>query len=104
MCWWAAQVLAPAAREININEKIMALYLDHLVPGITQPGDDNNYGSAAVYDVLALQVCRLTSTVSCCCVKSRPRPLAPESLPLKSFQAQKVLPGRDEGFALNFKV
>ncbi|EIE23707.1 chorismate mutase [Coccomyxa subellipsoidea C-169] len=48
-------VLAPFAREININDKIMQLYLDHLVPGITQPGDDNNYGSAACHDVLALQ-------------------------------------------------
>lgn len=50
------QVLAPYAREININSKIMALYLDHLLPGITQPGVDNNFGSSACYDVLALQV------------------------------------------------
>jgi hypothetical protein len=52
MCW---QVLAPYAREININEKITALYLNHLLPGITQPGVDNNFGSSACYDVLALQ-------------------------------------------------
>ncbi len=52
----ALQVLAPYAREININDKVMALYLDHLIPGITEPGTDNNYGSSAMYDVLALQV------------------------------------------------
>ena len=50
------QVLAPYARDININDKVMALYLDHLLPGITQQGADNNYGSSAMYDVLALQV------------------------------------------------
>lgn len=33
----------------------MNMYLDHLVDGITSPGDDNNYGSAAMYDVLCLQ-------------------------------------------------
>ncbi|BDA47666.1 Chorismate mutase 1, chloroplastic [Coccomyxa sp. Obi] len=50
-----AEVLAPCARRININDKIFSLYLDHLIPGITQPGDDNNYGSAALSDVLTLQ-------------------------------------------------
>ena len=50
-------MLAPYARDININDKVMALYLDHLLPGITEPGTDNNYGSSAMYDVLALQVC-----------------------------------------------
>lgn len=50
------QVLAPCARDININDKVMALYMDNLLPGITQPGTDNNYGSSAMYDVLALQV------------------------------------------------
>ncbi|KAK9814496.1 hypothetical protein WJX72_006773 [[Myrmecia] bisecta] len=49
------QVLAPCAKQININDQIMDLYLQHLLPGITQPGDDNNYGSAAMYDVLCLQ-------------------------------------------------
>jgi chorismate mutase len=42
-------------RAININEKVTALYLEELLPGITQPGDDGNYGSAAMHDVLALQ-------------------------------------------------
>ena len=50
------QVLAPCARDININGDVMALYLEQLLPGITAPGDDGNYGSAACYDVLCLQV------------------------------------------------
>lgn len=33
----------------------MRLYLDELLPGITATGDDNNYGSAAMADVLCLQ-------------------------------------------------
>lgn len=33
----------------------MNLYLDELVPGITEEADDNNYGSAAMQDVLCLQ-------------------------------------------------
>ena len=49
------QVLAPCAEAINLNNLIMDLYLQELVPGITEPGDDNNYGSAAMQDVLCLQ-------------------------------------------------
>ena len=49
------QVLAPCAETINLNNVIMDLYLQELVPGITEPGDDNNYGSAAMQDVLCLQ-------------------------------------------------
>lgn len=48
-------VLHAAADGININRQIMDLYLDTIVPEITQPGDDSNYGSAAMYDVLCLQ-------------------------------------------------
>ena len=50
-----AQVLAACAERININAEIMALYLEQLLPGITAPDDDGNYGSAACYDVLCLQ-------------------------------------------------
>ena len=50
------QVLAPWSKDINLNANVMAMYLEHLLPGITQPGDDNNHGSAAMYDVLCLQV------------------------------------------------
>lgn len=49
-------MLAPYAKEININNDVMNMYLRHLLPGITGGGDDGNYGSAACYDVLCLQV------------------------------------------------
>lgn len=48
--------LAPGAHNINLNKKILPLYLETILPGITQPGDDGNYGSSAMLDVLALQV------------------------------------------------
>ena len=48
-------MLAPCAGRININGDIMALYLEQLLPGITAPEDDGNYGSAACLDVLCLQ-------------------------------------------------
>lgn len=48
-------VLAPCAADINRNDTIMALYLQHILPVITTPGDDANYGSAATLDVLCLQ-------------------------------------------------
>ena len=49
------QVLAPGSKAINVNDRIMDLYLQRLMPGITEPGDDNNYGSSAMGDVLCLQ-------------------------------------------------
>lgn len=49
------QILAPGAKAINFNNQIMKLYLDELMPGITEDADDNNYGSAAMQDVLCLQ-------------------------------------------------
>ncbi|KAK9862077.1 hypothetical protein WJX84_001660 [Apatococcus fuscideae] len=49
------QVLAPCAADININDTIMSMYLEHLLPAITRPGSDNNFGSAAMQDVLCLQ-------------------------------------------------
>ena len=49
------QVLAPGSKAINVNDHIMDLYLQRLLPGITEPGDDNNYGSSAMGDVLCLQ-------------------------------------------------
>lgn len=51
----AAQVLAPCAR-VNINPSILSMYLEHLLPEISAPGDDHNYGSSAMNDVTALQV------------------------------------------------
>lgn len=55
------QVLAPYAKQININNDVMDMYLRHLLPGITGGGDDGNYGSSACYDVLCLQVPRFTA-------------------------------------------
>lgn len=49
------KVLAPHAKDININSDIMTMYLEQLLPGITTATDDGNYGSAACYDVLCLQ-------------------------------------------------
>jgi chorismate mutase len=49
------QVLAPCGARINLNASIMAMYLDHLLPDIAPGGDDSNYGSAALYDVMILQ-------------------------------------------------
>ncbi|KAK9844946.1 hypothetical protein WJX74_008988 [Apatococcus lobatus] len=49
------QVLAPCAADININSRIMSMYLRHVLPAITRPGTDNNFGSAAMHDVLCLQ-------------------------------------------------
>lgn len=54
LCYW--QVLAPYNKEINVNERVKELYIDHLLPRVAARGDDNNYGSSAMYDVLALQV------------------------------------------------
>lgn len=44
-----------AAAQSNVNASILELYLDHLLPEITAPGDDGNYGSAAMNDVIILQ-------------------------------------------------
>lgn len=49
-------MLAPFSKEVNLNNRVMDLYVAHLLPNITALGDDNNYGSSAMYDVLALQV------------------------------------------------
>lgn len=49
------QILWPPAANVNINSKIMDMYLNHLLPAITEPGDDSNYGSAALHDVVILQ-------------------------------------------------
>jgi chorismate mutase len=50
------QVLHPVADSININKEVWNMYLEDLLPKITSPEDDGNYGSASVCDVLCLQV------------------------------------------------
>ncbi|TIB40503.1 hypothetical protein E3P86_00664 [Wallemia ichthyophaga] len=39
----------------NVNDKIMQFYTQEIVPSITKPGDDLNYGSTATRDVETLQ-------------------------------------------------
>eukprot|EP00803_Ostreobium_quekettii_P010599 evm.model.scf_1505.2 EVM.evm.TU.scf_1505.2 scf_1505:7802-11239(+) len=49
------EIFPPSVKAININSKIMRLYLDNMLKEITIEGDDGNYGSAAVLDVMCLQ-------------------------------------------------
>ncbi|KAG2440216.1 hypothetical protein HXX76_004328 [Chlamydomonas incerta] len=48
-------VLDPCADAININDQIRRVYVDDILPGLTVPGDDFNYGSSATLDVPCLQ-------------------------------------------------
>jgi hypothetical protein len=57
--------LAPGARSINLNCKILPIYLDTILPGITDAGDDGHYGSSAMLDVLVLQVCPPLQHLAC---------------------------------------
>jgi chorismate mutase len=41
--------------DVNINDKILSLYFDEIMPLICKSGDDGNYGSSAVCDVNVLQ-------------------------------------------------
>lgn len=61
----AVQVLPPApvasmlharAGALNINVEILDVYLSTILPAFTDAGDDAQYGSSAMYDVLLLQV------------------------------------------------
>ena len=40
----------------NINEQVMKVYLDNILPEIAVEGDDKNYGSTAICDTACLQV------------------------------------------------
>ena len=46
---------ACAAEAININERVMDMYVDNLFPALCEAGDDNNYGSTGLADVNCLQ-------------------------------------------------
>jgi chorismate mutase len=48
-------VLHPCAESININDRIMEMYVDNLLPEMCEGGDDNNYGSASLCDLSCLQ-------------------------------------------------
>jgi chorismate mutase len=60
------KVLHPAADSININKDIWSMYYNDLLPKIVAPGDDGNYGSASVCDVLCLQVFHYTQILLVC--------------------------------------
>ena len=47
--------LAPCADAININDRIMDMYVNDLLPALCEPGNDNNYGSTGLADVNCLQ-------------------------------------------------
>ncbi|KAI7862979.1 chorismate mutase [Spinellus fusiger] len=47
------QYLIP--NDINVNEKIMDIYIKNIVPCICESRDDNNYGSSATKDIDCLQ-------------------------------------------------
>ncbi|KAL7310032.1 chorismate mutase aro7 [Mucor circinelloides] len=48
-----AKFLQP--NDINVNDKIMDIYVKDIVPTITKSGDDMNYGSSVTKDIEALQ-------------------------------------------------
>ncbi|GFR42166.1 hypothetical protein Agub_g3018, partial [Astrephomene gubernaculifera] len=50
-----ASPLHPVAEALNINDTILRVYLEDILPGLTAPGDDFNYGSSATLDVPCLQ-------------------------------------------------
>ena len=43
------------ASEVNFNNKLLAKYINTIVPSITDPGDDEQHGATALCDVAALQ-------------------------------------------------
>ena len=47
--------LHPAAEAININDRIMRMYVEKVLPALCEAGDDNNYGSTGLADVTNLQ-------------------------------------------------
>ncbi|KAJ3215743.1 chorismate mutase aro7 [Dinochytrium kinnereticum] len=48
------RILVP--NDICLNDKLMSIYLNEIVPRICKSGDDRNYGSAATKDTDALQM------------------------------------------------
>lgn len=40
---------------VNVNDSILQVYVDEIIPLISEKGDDKNYGSTAVTDVAVLQ-------------------------------------------------
>lgn len=48
-----------AAASIDINEKILDIYLKQFLPLLAVPGDDGNYAATASSDLECLQVCAM---------------------------------------------
>jgi chorismate mutase len=48
-------VLHPISKSININERVWNMYFHDLLPSLVKKGDDGNYGSTAVCDLICLQ-------------------------------------------------
>nr|KAJ3418930.1 Chorismate mutase 1-like protein [Polyrhizophydium stewartii] len=48
------QILAP--NDVNVNDRIKAIYINDILPMICRPGTDDNYGSTATRDVEVLQI------------------------------------------------
>jgi chorismate mutase len=47
--------LHSCADAININDRVMQMYVENLLPALCEKGDDNNYGSTGLADVTNLQ-------------------------------------------------
>ena len=45
-----------AIQSININNQILRLYIDNVLPSICVDGDDEQHGSSALCDITCLQV------------------------------------------------
>ena len=46
---------SPPAEAININERVMDMYVNNLLPALCEAGDDNNYGSTGLADIAPAQ-------------------------------------------------
>lgn len=49
------KVLQDGSETLNINDTVKKMYTHVLIQDITEPGDDNNHGSAVMEDVFCLQ-------------------------------------------------
>lgn len=47
--------LRPNSKDLNINDRIRAIYENEIIPHICEPGDDRQWGSSSVCDVNNLQ-------------------------------------------------
>lgn len=96
--------LAPGAMNINLNSKILPLYLHTILPNITDTGDDGHYGSSAMLDVLTLQVCPSTTVDTfphsyplllqrCCYLPLDTRPCMHSAMPSRKLLSWHVVRG-----------